>query len=124
MRAAMVVGFAALAATAGASALAQDNASPIPRDSPAAVANMTIDTDLTNMQGTEVDRMNEAARAARRIDMNVGQVPNVFTPPPSNDRAHNPRTRTESSWTTQQRGTGATGLWPMPSTGGQPGTLQ
>ena len=123
MRAAMVVGFAAIAAGMASAAGAQD-ASPIPRDSPAAVANVTIDTDLTNMQGTEVDRMNEAARAARRIDMNVGQVPNVRPQPPSNDRAHNPRTRTESSWTTQQRGTGATGLWPMPSTGGQPGTLQ
>ena len=123
MRAATVVGAAAIAAGMASAAGAQD-VSPIPRDSPAAVANATIDTDLTNMQGTEVDRMNEAARAGRRIDLNVGQVPNVRTPPPSNDRAHNPRTRTESSWTTQQRGTGATGLWPMPSTGGQPGTLQ
>lgn len=112
---------ALLAATAGAQSTA--NPSPIPANSLAAVANASIDNDLANMRGTPTDRENEAHRD-NRIDANVGQVPNVRTPPPSNDRFHNPRTRTESSWTTQQRGTGATGLWPMPSTGGQPGTLQ
>ena len=113
---------ATLAALGSTLAAAQSNPSPIPANSPAAVANASIDTDVANMQGTTVDRANEARD--RRIDVNVGQVPNVRTPPPSNDRFHDPRTRTESSWTTQQRGTNATGLWPMPSTGGQPGTLQ
>jgi hypothetical protein len=113
---------AATLAAAQAHAQAEANPSPIPANSPAALANASIDADVANMQGTTVDRANEARD--RRIDMNVGQVPNVRTPPPSNDRFHDPRTRTESSWTTQQRGTNATGLWPMPSTGGQPGTLQ
>ena len=59
-----------------------------------------------------------------RIDVAVGEVPNVRTDPPSNDRRYDPRTRKEWTWQTPQRGTNATGLWPMPGTGGQPGTLQ
>lgn len=123
MRALHLCAAAALLAAAGAHAETVANPSPIPANSPAAIANASIDNDLTNMQGTATDRDNEARRG-NGIDANVGQVPNVRTPPPSNDRFHNPRTRTESSWTTQQRGTNATGMWPMPSTGGQPGTLQ
>ena len=118
-----VIGAAVAALLASAAVQAQTteaNPSPIPANSPAAVFNSTVDNDLANMQGTPVDRANEA----RRPGTSVGDVPNVYTPPPSNDRFHNPRTRTESSWTTQQRGTNATGMWPMPSTGGQPGTLQ
>jgi hypothetical protein len=58
------------------------------------------------------------------IDVAVGEVPNVRVDPPSNDRRYNPRSRTEWTWQGQQRGTNATGMWPMPSTAGQPGTLQ
>jgi hypothetical protein len=59
-----------------------------------------------------------------RIDVAVGEVPNVRTDPPSNDRRYDPRTQKEWTWQTPQRGTNATGMWPMPGTGGQPGTLQ
>ena len=59
-----------------------------------------------------------------QIDVAVGEVPNVRVDPPSNDRRYDPRTQKEWTWQAPQRGTNATGLWPMPSTGGQPGTLQ
>ena len=59
-----------------------------------------------------------------RIDLAVGEVPNVRVDPPSNDRRYDPRTRKEWTWQAPQRGTNATGMWPMPGTGGQPGTLQ
>jgi hypothetical protein len=59
-----------------------------------------------------------------RIDVAVGEVPNVRVDPPSNDRRYDTRTHKEWTWQAPQRGTNATGMWPMPSTGGQPGTLQ
>lgn len=58
------------------------------------------------------------------VDVAVGEVPNVRTAPPSDDKRYNPRTEKEWTWQAPQRGTNATGLWPMPSTSGQPGTLQ
>ena len=58
------------------------------------------------------------------LDLAIGEVPNVRTAPPSDDKRYNPRTEKEWTWQAPQRGTNATGLWPMPSTSGQPGTLQ
>ena len=58
------------------------------------------------------------------VDVAVGEVPNVRTAPPSDDKRYNTRTEKEWTWQSPQRGTNATGLWPMPSTSGQPGTLQ
>jgi len=69
------------------------------------------------------DRPREV-HAGKPLDVAVGEVPNVRTAPPSDDKRYNPRTEKEWAWQSPQRGTGATGLWPMPSTGGQPGTLQ
>ena len=60
----------------------------------------------------------------RPIDVAVGEVPDVRTAPPSDDKRYNTRTEKEWTWQAPQRGTNATGLWPMPSTSGQPGTLQ
>ena len=63
-------------------------------------------------------------RRSPRIDIDVSDAPNGRVDAPSNDRRYNPRTKTEWTWQTPQRGHNATGLWPMPGTGGQPGTLQ
>jgi hypothetical protein len=95
--------------------------SPMPANSPAALENARIDVDAA-LEGSVV--MRPRSDRDRRIAVNTGDVPNIYTAPPSNDRVHTERTRTESSWTTPQRGTSATGLWPMPGTSGQPGTLQ
>ena len=110
----------ALALGISAAAYAQQGPSPIPADSPAAIENARNSPPL---EGTNPNRVPGASRGPR-LDVTTREVPNVRTPPPSNDRFHNPRTRTGSQWTTEQRGTSATGMWPMPGTGGQPGTMQ
>jgi hypothetical protein len=68
--------------------------------------------------GLDLERRNP------RVEVDVSDAPNGRVDPPSNDRRYNPRTKTEWTWQTPQRGNSATGMWPMPGTGGQPGTLQ
>ena len=100
-------------------------------------AQSDVGRNLPPLPGDEQARAQQDARAllaapdratpldlTPRIDVEVGEVPNVRVDPPSNDRRYD--TRTEKEWTrqAQQRGTNAAGTWPMPSTGGQPGTLQ
>jgi hypothetical protein len=111
----------ASAAFAAASAYAQQDFAPT----------------LPSLPGDEQVAAQQEARALRtapdratpldvspRIDVSVGEVPNGRVDPPSNDRRYDSRSRQEWTWQAPQRGTSATGMWPMPSTGGQPGTLQ
>ena len=103
----------------------------------AAYAQVPAETTLPSLPGDDAVAAQQSQRALRtlpdrdrtidvspRVDVAVGEVPNVRTDPPSNDRRYDPRTQKEWTWQTPQRGTNATGLWPMPGTGGQPGTLQ
>src|SRR3954468_21304380 len=102
-----------------------------------AYAQTDVTTTLPSLPGDEQVAAQQEMRTLRtapdratpldltpRIDVAVGEVPNVRVDPPSNDRRYDTRTQKEWTWQTPQRGTNATGLWPMPSTGGQPGTLQ
>ena len=114
----------ALAACAGfaiAGAYAQSIDSPtlpsLPGDTQVAAAQQARTLEIAPDRATALD-------LTPRIDVAVGETPNVRVDPPSNDRRYDPRTRKEWTWQVPQRGTNATGLWPMPSTGGQPGTLQ
>jgi len=103
----------------------------------AEVATPQVPDTLPSLPGDEAIAAQQEARALRTLpdrsrevhsgrvlDVAVGEVPNVRTAPPSDDKRYNPRTEKEWTWVAPQRGTNATGLWPMPSTGGQPGTLQ
>ena len=117
--------WAAAAAIAGAaSAYAEVTPAPTSEALPAlpgddAVATRQEDRTLRTLP----DRPREL-RLGRPLDVAVGEVPNVRTAPPSDDKRYDTRTEKEWTWQAPQRGTNATGLWPMPSTGGQPGTLQ
>ena len=95
---------------------------------PATLPSLPGDDAVANQQGARALRTlpdrDRTIDLTPRIDVAVGEVPNVRTEPPSNDRRYDPRTQKEWTWQTPQRGTNATGMWPMPGTGGQPGTLQ
>ena len=110
-----------LAVCFAAGAYAQSGPSPIPADSPAAVENARNDAQSIGSTGHR--QAPSPPPRSRRLDVTVGKTPAARTAPPSNDDVYNPRTKTETAWT-QQQGTSATGTAPVPTTSGQPGTLQ
>ena len=112
----LLVGSAAAHAQ-GAPAPAPDALPALPGDE--AIAAQQQDRTLR----TVPDRPREL-HLARPLDVTVGEVPNVRTAPPSDDKRYDTRREKEWTWQAPQRGTNATGAWPMPSTSGQPGTLQ
>ena len=118
---ALNVSLAALALAAASPAYAQAAVQPTLPSLPADDAVAT--TQDARTLRTLPDRPREV-HVGRPVDVAVGEVPNVRTAPPSDDKRYDTRTQKEWTWQSPQRGTNATGLWPRPSTSGQPGTLQ
>jgi len=118
---ALTVSLAAAALAAASSASAQAAVEPTLPSLPADDA-IVAKQDARTLR-TLPDRPREL-HAGKPVDVDVGEVPDVRTAPPSDDKRYNTRTQKEWTWQAPQRGTNAAGLWPMPSTSGQPGTLQ
>lgn len=107
-----------LFALASASAHAQTSPPPTP------LPDLSPPPAERPLRAAERDPVDVVPAQRRRPEVNVGEAPGSRTQPPSDDKRYQPRTRTEWTWQNAQRGTNATGLGPVPSTGGQPGTLQ